>query len=149
MRDLNRAGFTLVELLLAMMLTSVGLMAMARVFVVANQHAAFAKEETEGSLLAQEIREKIMAADFKDIYSVFNGIDTNNPSTVPAAAAVWAQNLHDRLGTTGRGTVAVSTNVQDHSIPYGIDAILVTITWKERTATVTLPLHFDVAKIEM
>jgi len=149
MHQQNRAGFTLVELLLALMMTSVGIMAMARVFVVANQHAAYAKEETVATLLAQEIREKIMSANFTDIYPVFNGIDTNIPGSIPATAAVWAQNLHTRLGPTGRGTITVTTQTQDHHIPNGIVAVLVTISWKERTNTVSLPLHFDVAKIEI
>lgn len=144
----DNTGFTLVELLLAILMLSVGIMGVARVFVVADKHAAYAREETTASYLAQELREKIMCQEFNNIYSVFNGIDTDIPNTVPAPASEWAQHLHSRLGATGRGTVVVTTPVQDHSLPNGMVGVTLTIHWKEGSQWVSLPLRFNVAKIE-
>ena len=140
------AGFTLIELMIALVLLSVGVMAAAQVFAVANRHTSHAREETAGVCLAQEIREKIMSEAFEDIYSIFNNIDTNVPATVPTTAATWATHLASELGPRGRGQVSVSPPVQDATIPIGMVAVIVTISWRESSHTISLPLRFNVAK---
>jgi prepilin-type N-terminal cleavage/methylation domain-containing protein len=141
-----RAGFTLVELMIALVLLSVGVMATAQVFAIANLHTSHAREETAGNCLAQEIREKIMSESFADIRSIFNAIDTNVPASVPAPAATWAAHVTAELGPQGRGTVLVNTPTQDATIPNGMIAVTVTMSWREGSRTVSLPLRFNVAK---
>jgi prepilin-type N-terminal cleavage/methylation domain-containing protein len=141
-----RAGFTLIELMIALVLLTVGVMATAQVFAVANQHTSHAREETAGVCLAQEIREKIMSEAFDDIRSIFNGIDTNVPASVPTPAATWAAHVASELGPRGRGRVSVSTPTQDATIPNGMIAVTVTMSWREGARTVLLPLRFNVAK---
>lgn len=141
-----QAGFTLIELMIALVLLSVGVMATAQVFAVANRHTSHAREETAGGCLAQEIREKIMSEAFADVHSIFDNIDTNVPATVPTTAATWAAHVTSELGPRGRGTVTISTPANDASIPNGMIAATVTISWREGSRTVSLPLRFNVAK---
>jgi prepilin-type N-terminal cleavage/methylation domain-containing protein len=141
-----RAGFTLVEVMIALVLLAVGVMGTVQVFAVASRHTAHAREETAAVCLAQEIREKIMSEAFDDIHSIFDNIDTNVPATVPTTAATWATHVTAELGPRGRGTVAVSTPANDPAIPNGMVAVTVTVSWREGSQTVSLPLRFNVAK---
>jgi prepilin-type N-terminal cleavage/methylation domain-containing protein len=141
-----RAGFTLIEVMIALVLLSVGVMATAQVFAIANHHTSHAREETAGVCLAQEIREKILSEPFADTYSTFNNIDTNVPASVPSTAATWAAHVTAELGPRGRGQVSVRTPAQDATIPNGMISVTVTISWREGSRTVSLPLRFNVAK---
>jgi Tfp pilus assembly protein PilV len=132
--------------MIALVLLSVGVMATAQVFAVANRHTAHAREETAGVCLSQEIREKIMSEAFADIHSIFDNIDTNVPATVPTTAATWAAHVAAELGPRGRGQVSVRTPADDATIPNGMIAVTVTVSWREGSRTVTLPLRFNVAK---
>lgn len=128
------------------MLLAVGVMATAQVFAVASKHTTHAREESAAVCLAQEIREKIMSEAFADIASIFDDIDTKVPATVPTTAATWAGHVASELGPQGRGQVSVLTPTDDATIPNGMVAVAVTMTWTEGSRTVTLPLRFNVAK---
>ena len=143
----GRAGFTLVELMIATFLLTVGILATVQVFAVADKHVAFARQETIATALAQEIQEKIMSETFGDIVSIFDGIDTDDPGSVSSPAQEWAQHVTDRLGAEGRGTVQVLTPDNDESLPYGSVGVTVTLSWREGTQTIELPLRFTIAKI--
>jgi Tfp pilus assembly protein PilV len=132
--------------MIALVVLSVGVMATSQVFSVANRHTSHAREETAGVCLAEEIREKIMSESFDDIHSIFNGIDTSLPSTIPSTAATWAAHVASELGPKGRGQVIVRTPTDDATIPNGMVAATVTISWREGSRTISLPLRFNVAK---
>lgn len=132
--------------MIALVLLSVGVMATAQVFAVANLHTSHAREETAAVCLAQEVREKIMSEAFTDIHSIFDNIDTNVPASVPTTAATWAAHVAAELGSQGRGQVSVRTPADDGSIPNGMIAVTVTMSWREGGQTVLLPLRFNVAK---
>ena len=79
-------GFTLIELMIAVAFLSVGILAMAQVFAVANRHTGSARQETFAVALSEEIREKIMSEAFDQIRPIFNGADTERsppPSMSP------------------------------------------------------------------
>ena len=143
----RREGFTLVELMVAVFLMTVGVLAISQVMTVANRHTAYAREEMIANALAQEIREKIMSETFEDIKTIFNGVDTNNMGSVPAPAYDWATHVEDRLGPTGRGVIAVADHLDDPSLEYGMVGVTVTLSWKEGGNDVSFPLQFAVAKI--
>ena len=133
--------------MIALVLLSVGVMATAQVFAIADIHTSHAREETAGVCLAEEIREKIMSEAFADTYSIFNNIDTNVPTSIPTTAATWAAHVASELGPRGRGQVSVRTPTQDATIPNGMIAVTITISWREGARTISVPLRFSVAKI--
>lgn len=141
------AGFTLVELLVALVILSIGVMAMAQVFVVADRHTSYARDETLATTLAQEIREKILSESFPDLVSMFDGTDTEDPGTVNLPAEAWATHVSDELGPNGRGTISVETPADDPGIPNGMVRIEINISWQEGARSMSVPHHFYVAKI--
>lgn len=142
----RRAGFTLLELMIALMMLGVGVLGVAQVFAVANRHTAHAREETAAVCLAEEIREKIMSESFEDIYSIFNGVDTNDAGSIPLPAHDWATHVEDGLGIYGRGQIEVRRPEDDPGLSPGMVGVTVTMTWREGSRVVTLPLYFSVAK---
>ena len=146
-RGTGQRGFTLVELMAALTITSVGILGIAQVFMVADRHTMNARKETVSALLAQEIREKIMSETYDDIRTIFNGVDTRVSTSVPVPASEWASNVASRLGPGGYGTITVLTRAQDPTLIAGMLAITVTLAWKEQGRTVSLPVHFNLAKI--
>ena len=146
-RQHGREGFTLLELMVAMMFMSVGILAMAQVFRVAERHTGHARMETTAVALSQEIREKIMSESYADIASIFDGIDTDDPGSVPLPAQEWAAHLAAELGASGRGTIEVTTGADDPSLGTGLLDVLITMSWREGDRPISLPLRFLVAKI--
>lgn len=142
-----KSGFTLVELMIAVFLMTIGVLAVSQVMAVANRHTAYAREEMIANSLAQEIREKIMSETFGDVKSIFNGVDTDNIGTITAPAADWADHVADRLGPTGRGRITVLDPEEDPDLEYGMLGVEVLLTWKERGNDVELPLKFAIARI--
>jgi prepilin-type N-terminal cleavage/methylation domain-containing protein len=143
----EQCGFTLIELLVALVLLTIGVMAMAQVLVVTDRHTGYARDETMAVNLAQEIREKILSETFADIPSIFDGADTNSPSTIHVPAALWAQHVRSNLGPNGRGQVEVDTHATDASVPASMARVRITVSWREGNKTLSVPLEFNIAKI--
>jgi type II secretory pathway pseudopilin PulG len=141
------AGFTLVELMISVFLLVVGILGVSQVFAVSNRHTANARLETVANSLIQEIREKVMSENFDDIYSIFNGIDTDVVDTIPVPATEWAEHVEERLGEDGRGTVTIQRPEEDASLPNGMVRVSITVSWYEGSALVEFPMEFLVAKI--
>jgi prepilin-type N-terminal cleavage/methylation domain-containing protein len=146
-RPQARAGFTLLELLIAMMFLSVGILALAQVFAVAQRHAAHSREETVAVALVQEIREKIMSETFADVQSIFSGVDTHAPSSISLPASEWAQHLNQRLGSTARGTITVVSHNENADLPTGLLDVQIAVSWREESHTITFPMRFMIAKM--
>lgn len=140
-------GFTLVELMVAVFLTAIGILAVSQIMTIATRHTTFAREETVATSLVQEIREKILSETFDDVRSIFDGIDTDNPGAIPLPAQTWATHVVDRLGSTGRGQIHVTTPDQDPDLLPGMLGIEVILSWYEGNSLVTLPMRFAIAKI--
>jgi type IV pilus assembly protein PilV len=141
------AGFTLLELLIALMFLSVGILAMAQVFAVAQRHAAHSREETVAVTLISEIREKIMSETFDDVQSVFDGVDTQAPSSISLPASEWADHLSERLGSGARGRIYVNTDNEDPNLPHGLLDVRIDVSWREESHTITFPTRFYIAKM--
>lgn len=141
------AGFTLVELMIAVFLMVIGILGISQVFAISNRHTSNARLETVANSLIQEIREKVMSENFDDIYSIFNGIDTDVIDTIPVPATDWAGHVEDRLGAEGRGQVSIVRPEDDPSLPNGMVRVSITMSWYEGSALVQFPMEFLVAKI--
>ena len=78
----NEKAFTLIEVLVAMMVLSVGLLELGRMQIVAIQVNAAANRLTQGTNIAQDRIEQLMALPFDHA----NLVDTS-----PADAALWTE----------------------------------------------------------
>lgn len=131
MNMLNNKGFTLLEVLVAIVIVSIGLLAVAGMQTTAISANASAKDATIAIQMAEEMvdRIRVNAGDTPEIY---NNIDTNNNCaglTDPALGdcTQWRARLIDgSLGLSGaRGTITVT----DDSPISKAATITVTITW--------------------
>ena len=143
----HEGGFTLVELMVAVFMLSVGLLGIAQVFTVSNRHTANSRRETVANSLAQEIREKIMSETFADVESIFDTIDTDNYGMIPDPAQVWADHVIDRLGVGARGQVDVYNPTERNTLQEGMLAVVITMSWNEGGSTIDMPLEFLLARI--
>lgn len=146
-RARRREGFTLVELLVALSILSTGILSVAQLFIFSQRHAHGGRSETQATALAEEIREKVMSENFDDLVSIFDGVDTNVPSSITLPCQEWATHLEDRLGTEARGQLQVLEPFEDPEIVTGMLTVVVTVSWQESGQARSLPLRFSVAQI--
>jgi prepilin-type N-terminal cleavage/methylation domain-containing protein len=144
----NSDGFTLTELMIALVIMAVGILSVGRMFIFAKDHAAYGRQETRAVALAEEIREKIMSDNFDDLITIFDGVDTDNPSSLTTPCQTWAQHLEDNLGgVSGRGQIQVLDETQDPEIVAGMVTVVLTISWQEAGKTEAVDMRFSVSKM--
>ena len=131
MKSLNNQGFTLLEVLVAIVIVSIGLLAVAGMQTTAITANASAKDATIAIQMAEEMVDRIRV-NAGDTPGIYNNIDTNNNCaglTDPALGdcTQWRARLIDAsLGLSGaRGTITVT----DDSPISKAATITVTITW--------------------
>ncbi len=134
MNNFNQKGFTLVEVLVAVAIVSIGLLAVASMQSTAIKGNLSTKDATIAVQFAEEMIDRIRA-NAGDSPGNYNGIDTNNSCTTPAGlvdpvlgdCTQWRAGLvaATGLGTSARGTVTVT----DDSPITKTAAITVTVTW--------------------
>jgi prepilin-type N-terminal cleavage/methylation domain-containing protein len=146
-RPRQTGGFTLVELMVAVFLLAVGVLAISQVFAVSNRHTSNARLETEANSLVQEIREKVLSETFDDIESIFDGIDTDNPGGIPTPAQDWADHVIARLGPGARGRVDITPSAEAPELPDGMVRVEILLNWYQGSELIELPMEFLVAKI--
>ncbi len=143
----RRAGFTLVELLVALVMLSVGLLGVGRMIVLSQHHAFHGRSETTAVTLAEEIREKIMSESFSDLVTVFDGVDTSLPGTVTLPCAPWAAHLAQQLGPSGIGRIQVLEAAEDPEISANMRTIVIQISWLQDGERKTVPLRFSISRM--
>jgi prepilin-type N-terminal cleavage/methylation domain-containing protein len=141
------AGFTLVELMIAVFLMSVGILAVGRMFVISQHHSAQGRQETLAVSLAQEIREKILSKDFDEIESLFDGVDTGAPGTITLPCQTWAAHLAANLGATGRGRILVYSPAEDAEIVDGMLSVRIIVDWLESGAPKDVTMRFSLSRM--
>lgn len=102
-------GFTLIEILIALVITVLGLMAVAGMFVANAQGTAYARHATEASVLAEDQLELMLTTPSANLVSGFDQVDE-----------------HGTVVTTG-GYSRVWTVAWDGNLA----RIAVTVTWRE------------------
>lgn len=146
-RNSREGGFTLVELLIAVTILSVGIISVGQIFAISSRTATFGRTETMAVGLAREIQEKIMSEAFDDVVSVFDDIDTDNPGSLTNPCQIWAAHLTDQLGPNGRGTIQIRTPEEDPEILDGMLSVEITISWMVNGQSFEVPLYFALCKI--
>lgn len=150
-RSRAQAGFTMVELLVALVVFAIGVLGVARLFIFSNHHALAGNKELVASSLAQEIREKILSVDHQDVQTIFHGVDTDVPTTIPPECQVWATHLAEQL-PSGRGQISVETShfgggpmTEDSS--GRMLGVIITISWEDRGETDDLTMNFALCRV--
>ena len=146
-RPRSSAGFTLVELMVALVVLAIGIQVVGRMVVFAQRHATHGREETMAVSLAEEVREKIMSDNFDDLISIFDAMDTDNLASIPTPCQDWADHVLAGLGPGGRATVEVMDENEDPEIVTGMVSVLVTMYWQEGAVTKSLDVRFAVSKM--
>ncbi len=141
-------GFTLTEMMVALVIMAVGILAVGRMFIFSKDHAAYGRQETMAVALAEEIREKIMSDNFDDLITIFDGVDTDNPGSLTTPCQTWAQHLQANLGGVGgRGRIQVLDETEDPEIVAGMVTVVITIAWEEAGQTEAVDMRFSISKM--
>jgi prepilin-type N-terminal cleavage/methylation domain-containing protein len=141
------AGFTLVELMIAVFMLAVGILSVGRMFIVAQRHAQYGREETIAVSLAQEIREKILSKDFNDLESLFDGVDTDVPGTITAPCQLWAGHVQAGLANEGRGVLEVLNPTEDTDIVDGMLTVHIEVSWNEGGQEKAATMRFSLSRM--
>ncbi|MCP4246508.1 MAG: prepilin-type N-terminal cleavage/methylation domain-containing protein [bacterium] len=141
------AGFTLVELLVAMAILGIGILSVGKMFIFSQQHAGYGREETMAVTLAQEIREKILSDNYDDLITIYDGVDTAVPGSITTPCTIWAGHVSAGLGASGRGLVQVLDHNQDPEIVDGMVTVVITMSWQETGRTQDAVMRFSVSKM--
>jgi len=124
------SGFTLIEIMVAMLVMTYGILAVMSMSVAAIQGNSAADYVTNVTILADEVIE--MIRDNVDNITAYNGIDSSDVKTKPATDATAAADydtLVSRIAALGLPSGVCSIAVQNNTPSNGIDTAQVTITW--------------------
>ena len=144
---MKRKGFTLVELMVALMVLVVGILGVGQIFAVSSRSAAIGRTETAAVSLAREIEEKILSEDVEQVAAIFDGVDTADPGSVTLPCQVWAAHISAQLGQNGRGRITVLDADSDPTLLPGMFSVLVEVSWLSQGDTLTVPIRFAITDI--
>lgn len=140
-------GFTLIEMIVAITILTVGILGVGQIFAVANRNVSFSRSETMAVSLAREIQEKILCESVDLIPMVFDGVDTSSPGSVTTPCELWAQHLSEQLGPTARGVIDVRDHTEDPELLAGMLSVRVEIHWSRNGNDLIFPVQFAVTNI--
>ncbi len=137
MKDMNSHGFTLIEVLIAVFILSVGMLAVAGMQSTAIRGNASAGEAEIAVQLAEEMidRMRVNAATNPEIY---NGVNTaaacGGAEPALGDCTQWKSRLENSVGLGD----AVGTITVQNGVPFSkVATIIVTVTWRNRTLQLT------------
>ncbi len=132
-------GFSLVELMVAMVLLSVGFLAMGHLMLASIEHSKQGRHDMIALNTASEIIERIRAVPFDDVFSLFNGLDTSDSLSVPPEAREWVNHVRSQLGPTAYSVVHIyrTGDKPDLDAP-GLMEVEVLTSWVERARQRTM-----------
>jgi type II secretory pathway pseudopilin PulG len=133
-----RAGFSLIEVVLALGLLGTVLISVASLFVVGGKQVKSGKNTTAATALAHEIMEVIEQVPYDQIYGHFGGASGSPSLTVSTTAGgnagQWQAEIARKLGPDAFGTIAIIPLGCAGAPSLGTSQALqvrVTLTWDE------------------
>ena len=126
------AGYSLVEMVLAIGLLGFAFLAMGRLFVTASEHSKQGRHDMIALNSASEIVERMRAVDFDNVRPLFKGIDTNDSLSIPLEARDWATHLRENLGPTARCEINVYDQTERVELTRGLIEVEILTSWTER-----------------
>lgn len=145
--DDSEAGFTLIELLVAVTILSIGILGIAQVFIVSNNHTMSGDKELAAASLAQEMREKILSETYTDVLSIFDNVDTNDPGSLTTPCQMWATHIANQLGESGRGQIDVIPDTEDPEVLPRMLGVSITLSWLETDEPKDMNLRFVITRM--
>lgn len=126
----EQTGFSLLEILIAITILAIGLLALAQMQITSIQGNAFSSRTTDATTLAQDALEQLMTLDYTDA-------DLTSGSHPPGSQAQVS-------GTqlVGGVTYTISWNVTDNSPINNAKTVSMTVTWIDNTQQRTLSMQF-------
>ncbi|MFH1277456.1 MAG: prepilin-type N-terminal cleavage/methylation domain-containing protein [Candidatus Eisenbacteria bacterium] len=126
------AGFSLVEMVLAITLLGFAFLAMGKLMVTSSEHSKQGRHDTIALNSAGEILERMRAVDFDQMKKLFDGIDTDEIASVPAEARNWAGHLRENLGPSARCLIDVYDENERADLSRGLVEVDIRMSWVER-----------------
>jgi prepilin-type N-terminal cleavage/methylation domain-containing protein len=119
----SRNGYSMIEILLALTIFSVGLLAVASLQIGAQRGGRSAVDSTEAAVLAMDRLERLLAMDFSDANLV--DVDGDGLAGINDASAAAA----DQNTTDPSGKYNLFWNVADNTPTPNAKTIRVIVTW--------------------
>lgn len=126
----NEKGFSLVELLIAVFLLTVGLLTVAAMQTTAINYNSWANRLTTATALAQEVMEDLLARDSTD--AVFQ---TDSGGEILYDFDKITAGTQNSITITGAGDFTATYAIDADSPAVGVATITVTVTGGNRTIT--------------
>lgn len=138
-RKINNKGFTLVEIMIAMFILTIGIMGVTGMFLTSIKANSFARNTTVANRLAQNIMEQIKTQvvqsalnDMCPDISPADGWLTCVKTTNTASGTYQESSISALLGGEMNTAVYTVTAVQTIDSPIaGLDTVTVTISWQD------------------
>jgi type IV pilus assembly protein PilV len=118
----NQKGFSLLEVLIAISIFAVGLLALAQMQITSIQGNAFSSRTTDATTLAQDRLEQLMALAYTD--ADLNAGDHEDAQTLQGVA------------------YTVSWNVTNNALINNTKTVIMTVAWSEGGRQRTLSMQF-------
>lgn len=127
----NEKGFSIVELLIAIFLLTIGLLSVAGMQTTAINYNSWANKLSTATALAQEAMEDLLARD--STAAVFQANSTNNTYDFDLATA----GIQNTINIPGAGTFTATYNICANNPAAGVATIIVAVTDGGGIVTVT------------
>ncbi len=129
---MNEKGFSLLEILIALSIFSIGLLAVAEMQIMAMKGNAFSSKTTGGTTLAQDQMEQLMALTYSSQTTDNNLVDTDSDGDA---------GLNDATTTTAdfnqtQDTYTIYWNISDDSVMPNTKTINVIVTWDNSSVSI-------------
>ncbi len=118
----NQKGFSLLEVLIAISIFAVGLLALAQMQITSIQGNAFSGRTTDATTLAQDRLEQLMALAYTD--------------------ADLDDGAHEDTQTVEGVTYTISWNVTDNALINNTKTVIMTVAWSDGGRQRTLSMQF-------
>jgi len=128
----DQKGFSLLEILIAISILAVGLLALAQMQITSIQGNAFSSRTTDATTFAQDALEQLMALDYTDA----DLTDGWHPPGSQAQVSATQQ------AQPGGVTYTLSWDVTENSPIDDVKTIDMTVTWSEGGRQRTLSMQF-------